>query len=623
MVECARRLARALRCLRYAAQQRWAWPRRCVLLALTAWAVVAGAPLCAQAADGPGLAIVFPLQDPRARDQPAWLGLFLQTALRDGLLRSGQGVLPRRTAAHWQRALALAPGVAITPDDLRRTGAQVALGGQMQTVLNLTRVELWLRRVQPEADAASAAPAEEAPLVLEFVRAETTPGAMADAVLRRVFAAGFSDLAPPLLPQPEDWAAVQAFYTLAPFCAEQAPQAPEAAQALARLSTVPGLGAKAHAALAVNALALAGTGDGAEAGARRQQLDLGLEHVLAALREEPWHPDWTALKGELHILRRQYVEAKAEASAARQRDPGAALPLVVLAMEAGLSSGMGRELMREAHALDPFLVPPAPPGWDPGDTPAFQGGVLNEVIAGWQALDAPHTAAGSADYQRRLRDGIALFEANRWDEAQEALQDATQAEAGDFRPWLYLARILIKTDKAAEAVPRLKDLAAENPLEPDVQYYYGVALARTEMYPDAAEAFGRVLEEEPDHRDAQYFLAVVEMAQQHWARALAPLQRLLLRNPTHEGAWVRLGVCYTHLQQWEPAREALHQAQAINPQSPEAAAWLTRLETEQAQMQRLGETPGAVQGAASQAPVEGSPTPPDAGHNAAAPAAGN
>ncbi|MBI3992402.1 MAG: hypothetical protein HY342_03945, partial [Candidatus Lambdaproteobacteria bacterium] len=64
-------------------------------------------------------------------------------------------------------------------------------------------------------------------------------------------------------------------------------------------------------------------------------------------------------------------------------------------------------------------------------------------------------------------------------------------------------------------------------------------------------------------------------------------------------------------------------AQAINPQSPEAAAWLARLDADQAQMQKLDSAPGAEQGDAAQTPAQGPPASPDPGNSDAAPAPGD
>lgn len=565
---------RAVGCVRHAA---WRLAGACLLalsLALPGNFV--------HAADPPAVAVL-PLVPLRQPETEAWFGRFVQAVLRDSLLKARlAAVMPPATAERWQQKLRLAPLSPLPDDALTRMNVGVVIRGSTRTVLGLTRVTVHV--VTPEG---ARTPADG--LVLQWPLERTTPDAVAEALTAQVLPLIVQEQAPPPR-QPPAWAMARDYYSLP--LEPVSPADPGAAQVLrtqyGQWAGTPGLAAKAHGALALLALQRAAAPDVLEttAEAARAQAQ---EHAEAARQAEPWHPDWAALAGEVYLLRKNYFAARAAANEARLRNPLDGLALVVLAGEAGLSSGEGRQHMLRALLREPFLQREALP--DPQRP--FQGGVLSGMMAGWNRLRAA-TRQPSAHYLALMDAAQDAMAAEDWQEAEKLLMQAAGSDDADHMPRLLLAEILVANGQVGPAARRLHELAAEFPQEAEVHYQLGVALARSDEPRGAAEAFARALVENPERQDARFALAQAYMAQERWQQAVEPLRTLLLRDSRHAAGWLHLGITYTQLQQWDPAEGALRQALSLNPQSPETRDWLQRMRTERERMQALEQQAAAA-----------------------------
>jgi len=404
------------------------------------------------------------------------------------------------------------------------------------------------------------------------------PAAVLERVLASVRGAWPSGGAggPPQAEQSPRWELVEAAYSamLAPLDGTSAQARPARLLVLDAYAGEPGLAGPVNEALARLGLeqALLHERDAAQ-GAR---LRAALGRVDAALAAEPWNSGLRSLKGELLFFLRQDYAAKTEASIARLKNPLDGLAYAVLGMVAGLSTGEATEQFRRARRLDPFL-------WASeraAGAPPFQAGVLEPIWRKYDALHAPGGKTGTTQPHAApsaLKEGIAFFEARQWAKAQAKFRQASEQDEYDHRPVLYQLRILAKTGRVADALPGLRELAAEFPEEPEVKLHLGVALAGGGMPGEARPLLEGALEEFPRQVEALHALARVEIAEKHWEAAVARLQALVGLQPRDEAAWLDLGIAQAGLEKWEAADESFRRVLALNPVSKLGQEWRARI----------------------------------------------
>lgn len=522
----------------------------------TAWAAPPKAPFAAA---------VLPFEDRRHRDGPTWLGRYLAERIDRALVRAPQAaVLPPEAALAWALKMGLRVAVPATPQQLDAMGVSVLVQGTTHEVLGLTELTVHVRTASGDRVPAGAGrfrvnlnadgPAVVLGRVLGLVGAALLPGA------------------PPREPRPPaDWGDVERLYALLgePIVPGDRAARPGLVSRLRPWVTHPTLGGRVHEALAALLMeqALLYLPEGA---GRQRLLGEALQHATVALTADPQDTRRQALKAELHVFLRQFYEAKTEASVARIRNPLESLAFVVLALNAGLSTGEANEQLGRALAMDPFLRA----GARPQGMPPFQGGVLEDTFQRWDALRKGHAVARRNDETELLEKAIADFNARRFDAAEPLFRRLAEREEDDVTPWIYLNRILIETGQAADAVPGLRRLAEGNPQDADVLHFLGVALAESGNPAQAADAFRKALAERPDDARSQLGLGSAEMAQAHWPLALNALRAALHAQPEDADAWLKLGIVHLRMENWAAAESALQQALSLRPELEEARTYL-------------------------------------------------
>lgn len=516
---------------------------------------------------------ILPFQSLR-RPEDAWIGDYLADVLRRRIEATDSiALVSRYAASQFAARLALEPAAAPTAEQWTRLGLDVLVVGTVQRVLNSVAVKVRIL-------ARSGDLAEPAPLAWTVDLAADTPESSAAPLLDKA-AAVFKLAAPSVKPEfPERWNAVQSVYGLAART-NRAGDADARTALLADLQPfaaergLAGRVAELEALLRLEQALLTLQGERQAA-----ELKLALAAAKRALDEDPADTERRALLGEIDYFMREDYLAKTEASVARLKNPRNGLAWAVLGLVAGPSSGEGTERLKRARQADPFLWPGARvPG-----TPPFQGGILDGTLGRWAAqrdLGARAKTAMPREERggsRALLQGIAAFDARRWDLADAAFREAANEDEYDYRPLLYRLRILIETGRPQEAVAPLRELQAENPLEPEVQAYLGVALEKSGALDDARALFQRILQDDPRQPVALYHLGLTAIAAQAWADALDPLRSLVGIQPRHEDAWLQLGIALANLKQWAPADEAFRQVLSLNPKSQPAREWLSRIE---------------------------------------------
>ena len=542
------------------------FPIRPAALAVLAVALLATFPAVpARAADEPARVVVLPLADRRAPEAPGWQGAWLRDAICDALRRGRRAALvPPPTAELWARRFGLAPGAAPGEAQLVQTGARVAVAGSFQTVLGITRV--YLDVTGPDAP-----PAAERVADLDARRDGPQQAATRVLALLVPLLPAAHAAAPPA--QPASWATLERFHTLrsAPLALDDAAAVEGRIAALNAFLGDPALAPAAAADLARLHL-VRGLRHLPPGGERERALRTGLALAARAVEAEPWHDGHRLLKAELHYFLKDDYLARSEASVARLKNPLNGRAYLVLGLAAGLSTGEANEHLKQALALDPFLEAKNLP---PGTLPV-QGGLLEPLLEQWRTLKSGRRWE-SPGYQAAFAEGMAHFEAQRWDEAIAAFEKALEADETRYEPLLQIYRVLLETGRPDEAVPLLRTLAQEYPQQAEIHFALGRALEDAHLPGEARQAYLRALVEDPGMAEARFRAAAMAAEEGRWELALEALGELLRRQPAHEAGWLLRSEALANLGRWEAADEALAEVLRLNPGSEAARGLRARI----------------------------------------------
>ena len=96
-----------------------------------------------------------------------------------------------------------------------------------------------------------------------------------------------------------------------------------------------------------------------------------------------------------------------------------------------------------------------------------------------------------------------LIEADRWDEAQNLIEEAIESHPGASRAKQLRARCLMHQRRFDDAASLLKECQVTNPFNPDRLNQLGQALLEGRAYSEASESFAAAQEVDPDSPEAQ------------------------------------------------------------------------------------------------------------------------
>lgn len=130
-----------------------------------------------------------------------------------------------------------------------------------------------------------------------------------------------------------------------------------------------------------------------------------------------------------------------------------------------------------------------------------------------------------SSYAARANLGVALLLHERADDAVEALRPLSTGERGVQVDYLF-GLALLKSGKAADAVPFLRRAAEAVPADASVQFQLGIALQDSGAVEESADAYRRVLTLDRFHITASYRLARLERQ----AGRTSEADKLLLRS---------------------------------------------------------------------------------------------
>jgi tetratricopeptide (TPR) repeat protein len=171
-------------------------------------------------------------------------------------------------------------------------------------------------------------------------------------------------------------------------------------------------------------------------------------------------------------------------------------------------------------------------------------------------------------YEAELNAGMMLMRGNRAEEALPLLEDAAGQKPKEFQPRYYLAEAQLATGAPAAAEESFGLALEANPKSADVHLGLARALAGQQKLSDAAPHFREAAALDPAFREALLDLAALYERNKQPAEAIAIYREF----PGNAGAQQRLGELLLQSRQYGDAVSRLEQAYAANPSDAGRAA---------------------------------------------------
>ena len=194
----------------------------------------------------------------------------------------------------------------------------------------------------------------------------------------------------------------------------------------------------------------------------------------------------------------------------------------------------------------------------------------------WLSL-APSPAVGQsvADREQQAR---ALFDAERYPEAADALRAILAAEPGNRTATILLPFALARAGSSGPAVEQARRALDRFPTNVKLQLLLAGLLSQQEgTRSEAIERYQRVLRANPDNRLARLGLAEAHRAQGRTMDAIQGFSVLAEREPNEPRYQVRLGQLYGSIGDLARARTYFERAYALGPSNREAVTSLAIL----------------------------------------------
>jgi len=181
-----------------------------------------------------------------------------------------------------------------------------------------------------------------------------------------------------------------------------------------------------------------------------------------------------------------------------------------------------------------------------------------------------------------LQRAIALYQANRIDEAESLARVVLQSAPGSLDTVNLLGAIALKRGDAAGSLSHFTRAIELQPGFADAHSNRGMALRALGRPAEALEALHRALAIRPGHGDALFNLALALGDLGRWQEALAAYDELLGIQPGHALAWSNRGNVLQRFERWDEALAAYERAVELRADHVDArynrASALLRLE---------------------------------------------
>ncbi len=168
------------------------------------------------------------------------------------------------------------------------------------------------------------------------------------------------------------------------------------------------------------------------------------------------------------------------------------------------------------------------------------------------------------------------LEARRFQEALDALQTAHRLDPNDLPTRRYMTVAQMQLGRYSEAMEGAHAILAKNPRDIDARVLMADCLVRQRKWAEALDELEVVRRIVPDHAPAAFLYGQIYFAQHQYDKAAQEFRRAARRNPSPQ-ILVNLAVCLMQMNQREEAIATLKQALEMEPDMPQAKAFLAEL----------------------------------------------
>lgn len=149
------------------------------------------------------------------------------------------------------------------------------------------------------------------------------------------------------------------------------------------------------------------------------------------------------------------------------------------------------------------------------------------------AEDAYQKAAAldPSDPQWDLDIGRVFLKAGNSASAEDFLNQAIALKDDYADPRVLLVQLYLQEGNVSQAIEKVQELEAQNPLDPGVAFELGYLYYSTNQLSQAAQEFQVATILDPDYANAHYFLGLIDDEQGITAQALSQFQIILALNP--------------------------------------------------------------------------------------------
>jgi tetratricopeptide (TPR) repeat protein len=169
----------------------------------------------------------------------------------------------------------------------------------------------------------------------------------------------------------------------------------------------------------------------------------------------------------------------------------------------------------------------------------------------------------SRSSQLRVGLGVALYSANRYDEAAEVLLTAVKLDPKDQRPFLFLGKIADFSSKMADQlVGTLAEIVRQHPKNAAANYCYAVSLwgrnaGREDVrnLPQVEQLFKTAVALDPTLYDAHFRLGILYQEQGRFDAAIRAFEQALKLEPEQYTPHFRLAQIYRRIGELDKERQ--------------------------------------------------------------------
>jgi len=178
--------------------------------------------------------------------------------------------------------------------------------------------------------------------------------------------------------------------------------------------------------------------------------------------------------------------------------------------------------------------------------------------------------SGLAYQESDLQRGIALYNTQKYAEAEQALAQAVQAEDGNAQAHEYLGLVYLAMDKVEQASMELSRAQELNPASDSTK----VALARlyieTKEFDKAEESLKAAQEINGENPEVPLYSGALKVAKRDFQGAISDLNQAIARKSDNAYAHYYAGLAYNALKRPDKMVESFQTFLKLAPNAPEA-----------------------------------------------------